>query len=814
MKRPAHTCSTIKARHRQDGHLLLAPLLLALLFSLFWRFAPSPGDRQLQRSQQALLQAREALLARAVTDLTRPGSLPCPDRSATAGSSTDGDGIADLLAGQHCPHYLGPLPWATLATGDLRDDSGSRLWYALSPSLRDDSSAQPINSDTLAQLSLNGQGDIAALLIAPRQAMAGQHRPGSTPADALDPANADGDLHYQTGGGNDLLLPLTRQQLMRALEIRVGRETLHCLNSHAQLSGRRPWPAPLDDPLRRGRAGSLFGRLPLTQAAPGLSTRLAAWQSETRNLRNALTTPLSTDSAATLLAQANALGDALLAGQQLFDQTWQSARQLQTLATQARQALGQLEKQQGLFLGSSSAPSLGSALGASTPVLQALSEQLQATGSDAFPVQLDSLSRSLRDAGGDALRLDTTLGLLAPVLGSAASTNPAIAAALANSQSLLSAAQGRNRNLPDEGLRLQNSLAEAVQALAQTVLTQRLELPAEEFTGLATLFEALPSPGNAAELRQLLLQTDAQLAQVQHGQAGTLSLAASIRRQLGAGTLTPDSAAILLRQLAEAMGNNDDNLSQSSLRQHLATLNPLLNGIAPPSAATLAATRSLGVLCDLLAAEAERQASASRRSLGSSDGKDGSDALYTLAGNALNTFTGSTGVPTRLAQYAASPTTTRRNSTTAAITQALAATDTLLQQSARLADQLGGSTAAATPIVWRSPACSALRSNGEIPGWWQANAWERLVFYQIAATDPASPARLSLTTGGSAPLVVILAGSALKGQNRTASGALAGLGNYLEDINAHPSRLPPATAPLRQLRQGAPDAAFNDQLFH
>jgi hypothetical protein len=59
-------------------------------------------------SQDVLIQAKEALIARAVTDdpTSRPGSLPCPD--------TDDDGSAELFVGNACPSYIGRLPWRTL----------------------------------------------------------------------------------------------------------------------------------------------------------------------------------------------------------------------------------------------------------------------------------------------------------------------------------------------------------------------------------------------------------------------------------------------------------------------------------------------------------------------------------------------------------------------------------------------------------------------------------------------------------------------------------------------------------------------------
>src|SRR6185436_16359760 len=81
------------------------------------------------KTRAALEYARQALIGRALGDGNRPGSFPCPD--------LDDDGSAELFTGSACPSYIGRLPWRTLGIGDLRDEAGERLWYALSPGFRD-----------------------------------------------------------------------------------------------------------------------------------------------------------------------------------------------------------------------------------------------------------------------------------------------------------------------------------------------------------------------------------------------------------------------------------------------------------------------------------------------------------------------------------------------------------------------------------------------------------------------------------------------------------------------------------------------------
>ncbi|WP_374418929.1 hypothetical protein, partial [Stutzerimonas kunmingensis] len=131
---------------KQSGIALILFLVVLILGGgyAFYR-STNIGFSSSQRDAKVfatLARAKEALIARAVTDANRPGSLPCPD--------TVGDGKSAMFTLTQCPSYVGWLPWVTLDLPELTDDTGTRLWYALSPTLRDDDSAQPINSDTNA----------------------------------------------------------------------------------------------------------------------------------------------------------------------------------------------------------------------------------------------------------------------------------------------------------------------------------------------------------------------------------------------------------------------------------------------------------------------------------------------------------------------------------------------------------------------------------------------------------------------------------------------------------------------------------------
>lgn len=237
---------------------------IATLFA--FASAPSHSEEWDKATQDALTQARDALIGRAASDDNRPGSLPCPD--------TDNDGIAQLLVGPECPSYVGRLPWKTLGLPDLRDSSGERLWYALSRSLRDDDSAQPINSvDTPGQISVVGSApavDIAAVVIAPGNALPGQIRNAAgidNIVNYLEGENASaGDNVYETAARsptfNDRIATVTRDQLFDVVEWRVAAEIRTALRRYYAAFGFFPYANDYLDNTYSCTNGTLRGRVP------------------------------------------------------------------------------------------------------------------------------------------------------------------------------------------------------------------------------------------------------------------------------------------------------------------------------------------------------------------------------------------------------------------------------------------------------------------------------------------------------------------------------------------------------------------------
>jgi len=266
-----------------------ALIIVKTLNAATWR-----ADR-LRVTNASFAQAKEALIARAVADDNRPGSLPCPD--------TDDDGVAELFAGNQCPSYIGRLPWRTLDVPDLRDAEGERLWYVLSRTHRDHAAAEPINSNTVGEIAVNGatpSSAVLAVLIAPGRPLI---RAGAPDMQARDcPANCNSAINYlDVAGGidnatwvpvggvvnvvtapesdsfNDRLLAIHSDDIMPLVEKRAAREIALPMRDRYErwqaipgLKGFYPWAAPFNDPANPGPGvnNTLHGHLPVSATQP------------------------------------------------------------------------------------------------------------------------------------------------------------------------------------------------------------------------------------------------------------------------------------------------------------------------------------------------------------------------------------------------------------------------------------------------------------------------------------------------------------------------------------------------------------------
>lgn len=290
---------TSPAAARQRGQALLVILIIVgvAITALVFYFA-NPGGLATERDKKtaaALAQAKDALIGRAAADDNRPGSLPCPDLVTNIVGNVPNDGVADLLSGNDCPSYIGRLPWRTLGLPDsLRDGYGERLWYALSPAFRDDTSAEPINSDTTGQLTITGSApatNVIAIVFSPEAVVGAQVR---------DAANENNVANYLEGGNetgiatntfvsgqattsfNDRLLPITSDALFPVVAVRVAREIRIVLLAYYAANGYFPNANPFDVSVSSWgpypcRDNVRQGRIPLTIQNPAQCLAQANW---------------------------------------------------------------------------------------------------------------------------------------------------------------------------------------------------------------------------------------------------------------------------------------------------------------------------------------------------------------------------------------------------------------------------------------------------------------------------------------------------------------------------------------------------------
>ena len=274
----------LKPVRKQTGSILLTLMLVIIVaasFSLVSKLNESSrAFIRRQATLEVLHQAKAALISYAITfpeswagkATEGPGYLPCPD--------TNNDGSPSPPCG---PNPLGRLPGEWMGMAGYTDSSGERLWYAVSSNFRNNPSGKivPMNSDVPGQLSIDtnndGEGDIkdiVAVIIAPGPADTGilQTRPSNLVGDYLEGENNDGDTVYaqNSGGGNDILVYITRRELMQAIEKRVLGDVTQAIRNYQANQNAFPWLSPFTAPNTssfRGQASTSQGQIPFHWAA-------------------------------------------------------------------------------------------------------------------------------------------------------------------------------------------------------------------------------------------------------------------------------------------------------------------------------------------------------------------------------------------------------------------------------------------------------------------------------------------------------------------------------------------------------------------
>lgn len=266
-------------RCRQKGvALIIFAFLLGLtVTSLGIKFISGSGFRIQQSSKniQALAEAKATVIGYVVSGQSGAGVgiFPCYEDYTKIGFSTEGDAASSCSTTN-----IGRIAWHTIGAGDLVDGNNDKLWYALSAGFR----AVPINSDTPAQLSIDGvQNQAVALLFSPGIMLSGQTRPTPTSSSApsitnyLETENSDGDQDFITGAStatfNDNMLAIKADDIFPILEKRVLGEFTNYLKAYKAVWGAFPFPAAFGNPNLAtyvGNSASTGGFLPISNTSP------------------------------------------------------------------------------------------------------------------------------------------------------------------------------------------------------------------------------------------------------------------------------------------------------------------------------------------------------------------------------------------------------------------------------------------------------------------------------------------------------------------------------------------------------------------
>lgn len=851
-----------------------AHLFILSLIILLGSYGTLQHMNRLQAGQtdlhQRLLLAKEALIARAVTDANRPGSLPCPDliTDDKGLSNHPNDGKSDNLTRNDCPSYIGWLPWVTLDLPELTDNSGTRLWYVLSRSLRDDDAAQPINSDTSNTLTLDNREDIAALIIAPGAAINGQQRPGNAPADFLEADNALAGNRYINGPGNnqfnDVILALTRQELMAAVEKRVAAELHSCLEQHATASANLrqeyPWPSPFSAANGRGQAGSYFGQVPLNQPGNGPQAQLLASQKSLQDTRNSLATASNPAAQMTAL---NTLNEHLAFAKIFYDRLYTSARDLALAANSLNSQFIDLD--QTLIAANSNGrisvterrniQSDGEQVRNQLSTVQTL---LQDFGMDIFPAELSARQNILQaqielataSPGSNSLAaLSTASNTLLFLFNHSQTRNTGIGQSLNNARAIaaesLSALQ-QALAAPSDGqktgaaLALSRALQTAADQVQTSISNNRIGLHPDEVRAridaliqTLDLLKKIPNPENQNALRTLLQETDGLIRRINTGSSDLQPRLSNSLNALGnalSASNTINNIPLVISSTQEAisqagllhqsMRSHGDNLTQESLNsnytaflQQLNTFNSVVTRtqaeLVPYAENLRLAAVNLQFWSEILHRQVGNIALQARKAPEASKTQSNPASAYSQADLALSGINKSGGTLSKLQDALDNPnSTSKQNTAKTTLADTLDQVDKLLQTSNSLSQALRSSEADAFPMLWYGSRCAFLQPGSDNTSWWLANQWSHTTFFQISQRLRGDEGRLSVDAQGRYHSVVINSGQPLAGQNRQVRQS----SSFLESINADNSRDGSANSPRTNFISRAVSPDFNDRL--
>ena len=815
-------------RHFQRGSAawLLIVILLAIGSHAIYRLGYGENLRpnreiKLAKSMQ---QAKEALIAYAVTDTKQPGRLPCPD--------IIGNGVSPLLSRDDCDSYNGWLPWKTLDLKEADDDRGTPFHYALSRWFGGDRKSPPLNSDTSGTLSATladglETGDIAAIIIASRG--------------ALDPANADADLTYRSGngsgGGDDVLAIITRSELMAAVEKRVAAEARSCLELYARANGYYPWPVPMSATAYQGKPGSYFGQIPETQPQGNPEEIIAIAASEIQSSAQSIASATSNDEQVSALKKASELL-AEMAPTRL--RPW--AHAAQTLADSANLGIVSLGTQSKAInaavandrISKTEKTNLRSSALANKESVEKMLRLADDMGVDPFPSFLGQQAQRISLEAGKLKDSTANSATYAPMLDLISSLNELLKISHTNNTEIGgllddSYQMGINafalhtqaaQQIDDQQIRLlaqtsANALIAAVNTLKSGILNQRVAIHPSELTALSeqlghlSLQFAVPQAQQVQDLLNRLKKVtqtpvfqSAELTNQRNKALSSLTIALEHTRLGDLPASLPKYINPVLEDighLAELIGNHGDNVSMTSIRyamsnyataeRQFATIEPRTQQeMVPYVNALIQPSDDLKTWLSLIHTKAKEIASWDEEASNIVSGinRKGGNLPEGSLSSALS--------------FASRPTEANRLAAQQSKNLTLSALTGLHEK----LSSFNASLAPAAPIIWPSANCTMLAADN-IDAWWTKNNWKSGIFYQISGRYHDQTGQLSVNNQGKYKLVVISAGQTVwhetspclwqqqNSHDRTVIGRKAS--DFFESDNADQSRNEEAQTP-------------------
>lgn len=216
----------------QQGVVLLVLAMILFMSGAGWLLTALTNNQITRQGEEvtaiALKAARDQLIAYAVmhgdyypATQVGPGHLPCPD--------VNGDGVEDIPCAANTPGRL-PLSFnlptaAVMPLSDYNSGIDQQFWYVVSPAFK----RAPFgvaNTTSAGAITLDGQAGIAAVLLAPGEAVGTQARVNNTSSNYLEAGNVTGPNYVSSdaltpANFNDRVLALTVRDLMSPVTARV-----------------------------------------------------------------------------------------------------------------------------------------------------------------------------------------------------------------------------------------------------------------------------------------------------------------------------------------------------------------------------------------------------------------------------------------------------------------------------------------------------------------------------------------------------------------------------------------------------------------